>query len=236
MTTNSPILITGCARSGSSMIAASINLCGAFGGNMSEGGQTSKRGMFENVAIRENVIKPYLRQSGSDPMGQYPLIDTAHIAIPQDWEARIASILQKEGYKTGPWMYKDSRNCLLWPIWAYTYPEAKWVLVRRRTGDVTNSCLKTGFMKAFKDVKNQKAIGVTEELEGWLWWVHEHEKRFVEMVTEGLNCKVIWPHRMVTGDYSQLYETIDWLGLKWNDKALNFIHPLLWGNKQKERR
>jgi len=56
------------------------------------------------------------------------------------------------------------------------------------------------------------------------------------MVTEGLNCKVIWPHRMVTGDYSQLYETIDWLGLKWNDKALNFIHPLLWGNKQKERR
>ena len=29
-----PILITGCARSGTSMIAGVINICGAFGGDM----------------------------------------------------------------------------------------------------------------------------------------------------------------------------------------------------------
>ena len=55
------------------------------------------------------------------------------------------------------------------------------------------SCKKTGYMKAFKDIAKQTAVGVNTEEEGWLWWVHEYEKRFVEMITEGLDCKVIYP-------------------------------------------
>ena len=55
------------------------------------------------------------------------------------------------------------------------------------------------------------------------------------MINEGLNIKVIWPERMIYKDYRQLYELMEWLGLKWNSKALTFIDSLLWGKtKRKE--
>ncbi len=71
---------------------------------------------------------------------------------------------------------------------------------------------------------------------GWIEWVRQYEQRFVEMITEGLNCKIIWPERMVYGDYQQLYELCEWLGLPWKSEALNFIDPLLWGSRVKERK
>ncbi len=237
MINQSPILITGTARSGSSMIAATINLCGAFGGNMSVGTQSFKRGMFENANIRDTVVKSYLVSIGKDPMGQYPLPETKDIVIPNQWKERIEKILFEEGcdlYSKGSWMYKDSRSCLLWPIWHFAYPDAKWIIVRRRTGDIVESCLKTGFMAAFKSYKTRCAVAIEEEREGWLWWVHEYEKKFVEMITEGLNCKIIWPERMVNGDYRQLYELCEWLHLPWKTEALDFIDPLLWKSRQKK--
>jgi hypothetical protein len=75
------------------------------------------------------------------------------------------------------------------------------------------SCIKTGFMSAFKDKANLQKVNAANEADGWLWWVHEQENRFVEMVDAGLNCKVIWPERMRDGDFEQMYEIINWLGL-----------------------
>jgi hypothetical protein len=92
--------------------------------------------------------------------------------------------------------------------------------------------MKTSFMDAFRrpEIRNVLGVelGIATEQEGLLWWVHQHEERFVEMITEGLNCKVIWPHRMVDGDYQEMMETIDWLGLKWNSQVLSFIDPKFW--------
>lgn len=219
MIEQSPILITGAARSGSGMIAGVINQCGAFGGIM-----TNKRGLYENDIIRETIVKPYLKNTGSDEQGQRILPDTSAIIIPRNWKKQIEEVILNEGYTGGPWMYKDARSALLWPVWHYAFPNAKWIIVRRRTGDIIQSCLKTAYMNAYE----------TEE--GWLSWVHEYETRFIEMMTEGLNCKVIWPERMVHGDYQQLYETLDWLGLNWKNNILNFIDPLLWTSRKKERR
>jgi len=212
-----PILITGASRSGTSMITAALNACGAFGGEM------SKRGMYSNDRIREEIVKEYFQWLKVDPNGQYPLPQTKDLFIPMDWKSKIMSILREQGYSEGSWIYKDARSCLIWPIWNHSFPNAKWIIVRRRTGDIVKSCMHTGYM-----------VGHSTE-KGWIDWVREHEKKFVEMVTEGLNCKIIWPERMIHGDYYQLYELCEWLGLTWNKKALNFIDPLLWGSKQKER-
>jgi len=78
---------------------------------------------------------------------------------------------------------------------------------------------------------------VLNERDGWIWWVHQHEKRFIEMMEseEGVNVKVIWPHRMVNGDYTQIKDMIDWLGLKWNTEILNFVDPLLWHARNKQK-
>ena len=231
MIEQAPIFVTGAARSGSGMIAGVFVKCGAFGGVM-----TNKRGLYENDAIRDTIVKPYLTEVGVDTMGQFPLLDTQSMLIPRYWRTAVENVIIQEGYQRGPWMYKDARIGLTWPIWHYAFPNAKWVLVRRRTGDIIQSCVKTAYMEAFKKSENQKAVKVDSEEEGWKWWVHENEKRFVEMINEGVNVKVIWPERMVHGDYQQLYETLDWLGLKWTSDILNFIDPLLWTSRNKERR
>jgi len=234
MEMKSPILITGAARSGTSMIAGVINLCGAFGGNMSGPNRNNQKGMFENSAIRQDIVKPYLRSIGMDPKGQYPLPDVHNIPIPNDLRRRVEQVMLDEGYKSGPWMYKGAKMCLTWPMWDHAFPDAKWIIVRRRTGDIIKSCFHTGFMTAFNSPANQKAVGAANEEEGWLWWVRQHEDRFVEMITSGLNVKVVWPHRMIDGDYSQVMEMIEWLGLKWTPEVMNFIEPKLWKARLKK--
>ena len=228
-----PILITGCARSGTSMVAGVINLCGAFGGDMSGPNRNNRKGMFENHRIRNSVVKPYFRRIGVDPLGQYPLPDVNNLIIPTNWRQSIEQIIEQQGYKDGPWMYKGAKMVLFWPVWHYAFPNAKWVIVRRRTGDIINSCQKTGFMRAFALEKNRKAVGVETEADGWKWWIHQHEERFREMMIEGPNVKIVWPERMVHGDYTQIYETLDWLGLEWKSEVLSFIDPLLWKARQK---
>jgi hypothetical protein len=225
-----PIIITGIPRSGASMIAGVVLRCNAFGGSMS-----NFKGVNENDAIKETLEKPYLVSVWADEMGQYPLPEKRRIKIPLTWKESVEEIMEREGYKNGEWFYKSSKACLLWEIWNNAYPRAKWIIVRRRTGDIVESCKKTGYMKAFKDVDKQRAVGVVSEDEGWLWWVHEYEKRFVEMITAGLDCKVIYPGRLVYGDYSQLYEMLDWLRLKWNRKIFDYIDPLLETARKKEK-
>jgi hypothetical protein len=40
---------------------------------------------------------------------------------------------------------------------------------------------------------------------------------------------------MIRGNYEQLYEVIDWLGLKWEQKeVIEFLDPKLWKTKVKE--
>jgi hypothetical protein len=202
---------------------------------MSGPNRYNEKGMFENNEIRETVVKPYLRSIKVDPLGQYPLPDITNIAIPNDLKGRVENIMTRQGFSGGEWMYKGAKMCLSWPVWHYAFPDAKWVIVRRKTSDIINSCLRTGFMRAFARPEIQRKVGATTEEEGWLWWVHQHEQRFVEMITQGLNVKVIWPERMINGDYSQVYETLEWLGLEWKTEALTFIDPKLWKARQMKK-
>jgi hypothetical protein len=230
----SPILITGAARSGTSMVAGVINMSGAFGGNMSGPNKHNQKGMYENQRVRNTIVKPYLTSIGVDPKGQYPLPDINTLPIPNDLKKRVERVMKDEGYREGPWMYKGAKMCLTWPMWAHAFPDAKWIIVRRRTPDIINSCFKTAFMSAFRSPQKQKAVGASSEYEGWLWWVHEHEKRFVEMIQAGLNVRQVWPERMVYGDYKDMYDTIEWLGLDWPGKTVyDFIEEKLWHVRRK---
>lgn len=217
-----PILITGCARSGTSMIAGSIHTCGAFGGVMSGITAHNKRGMFENSAVRNTVVKPLLRGLGVDPMGQNPLPDISrcrHLAKPlsEQWRRRVEQIFIEQGYKDGDWFYKGAKICLMWPIWRTAFPEAKWIIVRRRDEDIIASCLRTGFMRAYKNAV------------GWQRWIDVHKERFEEMGYEGLQVKEVWPEMVVKGDLNHLRGVIEWCGLEWNETGVkDFVAPALW--------
>lgn len=228
-----PILITGCARSGTSMVAGAINICGAFGGMMSGPNRNNQKGMFENSRIREEITKPYLRGINMDPMGQYPLPDIKSLPIPSDWRAKVEEVIRHEGYKGGPWFYKGAKMCLFWPVWHYAFPRAKWIIVRRRSADIADSCLKTAFMRAFRNPAIRKLVGAPTERDGWIWWIRQHLDRFREMQDEGLNTRIVWPERMVDADYEDIKDAIEWLGLKWDSKVLEFIDPKLWKARRK---
>jgi hypothetical protein len=226
------IIITGCPRSGTSMVAGSINKCGAFGGKMNGPNRNNKKGMFENHKIISSMVKPFLKKLNVDPMGQYPLPKTDSLQTPHYWKSSFLKVFKEEGFRKGSIMYKDPKIGLLWPIWYDCFPEAKWVIVRRKTDDIVDSCLKTGFMRAFHHSFIQKEVGVMSEAEGWEWWVNQHLGRF-EAMKEKIQFKEIWPEKMVYGDYSELMATIKWLGLEWNSDVLSFIDPMLWKSRQK---
>lgn len=235
-----PIFITGVPRSGTSLIAGILNICGAFGGNMSTNkskamnSNSATKAMYENSRIRNEIVKPYLQNMNVDPKGQYPLPDPDNLVIPRDWAERVENVLFAEGYDgKSQVFYKGAKMCLIHPVWSYAFPNAKWIIVRRRTGDIINSCMNTGFMNAYAREDVQKAVGVENERDGWLWWIHQHEKRFREMIESGLNCKVVWPERAVNGDYAQLMEMIDWVNLEWDSKVFDYLEPRLFHSRQK---
>ena len=213
------------------MVAGIINKRGAFGGDMSGPTRNNAKGMFENARIRQDMVKPYLLSIGVDKMGQYPMADALKLDPVTSWQERIENIMIEEGYVDGPWMYKGAKMCQHWPVWHYAFPNAKWIIVRRKTPDIINSCIRTGFMNAFVRTPNQRAVGAKNEYDAWLWWVRQHEQRFIEMIQAGLNCKVIWPERMVDGDYSQVKEMLEWLGLEWGPEVTDFIEPKLWKSR-----
>lgn len=202
----SPIIITGVPRSGTSMVAGILQICGAFTGNVNQ--------MFENKQLKETVLVPYMRQMGFDPTGQKNHPNTDNLSIPRNFRDRVLNIMEGQGLKENDvWAVKSNLVSLTWPIWAYAFPKAKFVIVRRRPADIVNSCQKTAYMNAYSDK------------EGWLKMVRSYQNKFSEMVDEGLNCKVIWPHRMAYGDYGQVYELLEWTGLPWKTDVLNWADP-----------
>jgi len=49
-----------------------------------------------------------------------------------------------------------------------------------------------------------------------------------------LNVKIVWPERMVNGDYQQIYEAVEWAGLQWNSDAPAIIDPKFWKVRRRE--
>jgi hypothetical protein len=222
---NKPIFITGCARSGTSMTAGVINICGAWGGNMARANRNNKKGMFENRTVVNEMTKPLLTEIGADPMGQNPLPNIRDFEEQNSlvWGKRFEDIMRSQGYEDEyRLMYKGAKMCLMWTLWDRAFPNAKWIIVRRRSDDIINSCMRTGFMSRYKDK------------EGWLFWVREHVKRFREMYESRLQIMEVFPQEMIDGHYTEMESVIEWLGLDWKEKEVKeFISPDLW-NREKE--
>lgn len=225
-----PILITGAARSGTSMTAGIINMSGAFGGDMFGPNNNNKRGMFENKQIRQDICKPFLRSIEADPLGQNPLPDIQKVwsrALDKDFvdsfrDSVVSSMLNQGWDGENSWFYKGAKICLFWPLWVKAFPEARWVVVRRETADIARSCMKTSFMRAYKDVT------------GWEKWIAVHEQRFSEMKSHIHEIREYWPEVAIEGDLEPTYDMLRWLEL---EPAVNlisdFISPVLWKEDKK---
>ncbi len=216
-----PILITGCARSGTSMIAGIVDLCGAFGGATSGPTPYNAKGMFENETLRNKIIKPYLAHVlGVDPMGQSPLPTPSLIKTnpyPNDLRKEVLAVFRHEGLEPNQsWYYKGAKMMLIWEIWRDAFPQAQWLVVRRPDDQIIQSCENARFMR--------KRSGK----EGWQDWIDHHKRRWKEMHL-AVNYREVWSDRVVTGDFAEIKSAIEDFGLKWKETTVrNFVDPSLY--------
>jgi hypothetical protein len=136
--------------------------------------------LFENVQIRENVLKPYLIYCNADPLGQSVLPDTDrlppyHGNLMRDVTAYLPRV---------PWAYKDAKLTLVWPIFNLAFPHAQWIIVRRDRDKIVESCMRTDFMRRRATVRK------------WEQWVDEHERRFDRMRQE-LKTVEVWTDHII---------------------------------------
>jgi len=213
-----PIFITGCARSGTSLIAGIVELSGAFGGTTCGRTTANKKGQFENVEIRNGIVKPYLKAIGADPMAQKPLPDVEHLEPFNELREAIMNVICRHGYRSGPWYYKGAKMCLLFPLFHKAFPHAKWIIVRRNDEDIIDSCLRTSFMKKCKGK------------EGWQRWVDHHKYCFELMKKSDLWTKEICPSIFMSGNFEAIKTLItEDLGLCWNQKKIEeFVDPSMY--------
>jgi len=196
------ILITGCARSGTSLTS---QICGALGANLGK-----VNGLYENTPIREGILKPMIEAVGGDPLGQYPL---PPMDADPKWDIReqVEAELGRDD-----WAYKGVKMLLVWRNWVREFPDAKWVIVRRDVDDIADSCVRAGFMRAFD---NRKA---------WATWANHYIDRIGHLKRE-VNSIEVWPHRAVGGDLSGYQRMAEFCGLEWDEQAArNIIEPRKW--------
>ncbi|WP_022697917.1 sulfotransferase [Euryhalocaulis caribicus] len=192
------ILITGAARSGTSLTTQILKAHGCWLGS-------AVNSLYENTDIREQVLKPYLRAVDADPLGQDPLPDTGDLP-PHHGLCRAIAERMEGG--PGRWAYKDAKLALVWPAWAKMFPEAKWVIVRRKTEEIVESCIKASFMRAHG-----------EDRAAWARWVEEHERRFEAMMTAGLDAIEVWPRKFID-DPEAFRPVAEHCGLEFNASAV----------------
>lgn len=189
------IFVTGCARSGTSLTTQILK---AHGCNLG----TNVNALYENVYIRQNVLKPYLSRVGADPLGQRKLPDTYNLPPLEKLAAKVKHYIPGDE----PRCYKDAKLTLVWPVFADAFPTAKWVVVRRDKNKIVDSCLRTNFMHA------------SDKREYWEAWVDAHEDRFDDM-SEWLDVIEVWPDQVM--ENPQMFAPVAWhCGLDFNAQAV----------------
>jgi len=191
------VLVTGCARSGTSLTAQVLQACGSRLGRVNK--------LFEHTSVRDRVVKPYLSSIGADPLGQHPLPDTDSLRPVPGWRDQV---LQRLG---GADCYKGAKMALMWPVWTDAFPDSKWVLCWRDVDDIAASCKRTAFMQAYS------------EHDDWARWALEYHARMYQLMESGADCVDVWPHEAVTEDVEAYRPVVEYCGLEWDREAVQRV-------------
>lgn len=203
-----PIIVTGCPRSGTSLVMGVLHRCGMQTGTICGPTKWNPKGQYENREIINNVDKALLNKMGCDPKGQYPLPDPKKTIIDFPVYETIAKIAQKQEIDVeDDWGFKDAKCCLTWPAMAEAFPNAKWVIVRRNKEAIINSCFRVPFMDKY------------DTHEGWSSWADYHIDRFKE-IKASQQAIEIWPEQDRNGNLLVFKDLVRWLGLKWNEESV----------------
>lgn len=216
--TDKPVFITGAPRSGTSIVAGILSSHNIWSGNTQQADKNNKKGYFENLQLRNNIIKPILHQMGGDMLGvsNLPPIERAQ-PIP-NLKSITLDIISSQGYLMNSlWLLKEPKLTLVWPTFHAAFPDATWVIVKRNKEDIVRSCLKTDFMSQH-----------SQDHEYWINFVNEYEDR-LQQLSETAHSVEIWPSRLINNNLSELELIAEKLGFEVNhDLVSEFIQQEYW--------
>lgn len=217
MEIDNPILITGCPRSGASLVAGLVSITGIWRGNCLD--KSPLTGLYENNILKNRINKNLLTMMGADSRGQFPLLNTDGIHV-EEWvkyvKRGIEVGLDAEEYNGGPWFFKDSKLILLWPIWHDIFPQAKWIIINRNKEDIIASCMKSPSMDAF----GRPSL--------WEAMVEEYRRRILKLKDQ-VNHIDIWPDRIILENEDELSKIETFIGLSINrERASKFVDKDVW--------
>ena len=214
-----PIFILGVPRSGTSMVAGLLHECGAWAGKTVLGSPENPKGFYEHIVLRETMNKKILSSLNCDPLGVKALPEIDQLPDIPDLGNIVKQVIQAEGYtEDRPWLFKDPKLSLIWPILRAAFPSARWIIVRRKNEDIIRSCLNTHFM-----VRHS-----TDPL-FWRSWIDEYLDRLDRLKGSGVWWREVWPHELASGDFGVLHQLINELDLNWNEQIVEeFILPGSW--------
>lgn len=202
-----PLIITGVPRSRTSLTMQLLQISGLFLGKVS--GVTKANpippGQMENTEVINKVVKPELKAHGYDPKGQYPVPPIDFCDLNPQKRQQVLSIMKSQGLKEeANWGVKLCKSVWNFAGWSYAFPNATWIIVRRRDEDIIKSCMspKASFMNAYNTP------------DGWQWWINEHYKRF-ELIKQNCTAYELDTDAVVNKDFTQLKAIIEAVGLKW---------------------
>jgi hypothetical protein len=214
-----PIFVLGLPRSGTSMVAGILSLCGVWTGSTVPGGPANPKGFFEHTVIRERIVKHILVSVGYDPLGvkTLPPVDISG-TIPGLSDV-LKRIIENDGYAQDVrWLYKDAKLTLIWPLFHHAFPSATWLIVNRDIEGFVQSCLHTGFMNQHSGDEHY-----------WHMFAGQYQARLDALRASGADVMEISSPGLVSGDRSELLEIIDRLGLQYDKNAIDhFIAPEHW--------
>lgn len=220
--TTAPILITGLPRSGTSLAAGALAICGAWSGSTGAPSPWNRKGSFENEALKDRFVKPVLSLIGADPLGLDPLPARGSVppVDPAAFRALVLAEITRQGWDgKRRWLFKDAKLALIAPLWVAAFPEADWIVVRRRRDAVIASALRAEPMA--------RRLGY--DWMRWKTWAHDYLAHLENLAAVVLLRTEIWPARDIFEDTAGLAQTVKSLGLTWRPDALaDFVDPRLW--------
>lgn len=216
---DTPVFVTGLPRSGTSMVAGLLGLCGLWLGHTVPGGKENVRGFFENVVLRERVQKEILRQGQFDPLGVRRLPPLAWHPIVKTLREVVGAALATQQYDGRQiWGFKDAKLTLTWRLWNEHFPRARWIIVRRPSDEIIASCLRTSFMKQH-----------SSDPAFWRRFVADYLERLGALQRMVGWSRVIDARDVAAARFDALEQLIGELGLAWQPDAVGaFIAPEYW--------
>lgn len=211
-----PIIVTGVARSRTSMTMQMLQLSGLFLGDVIQETKANPQTQLENHHIIKQIQKPHLKKYGFDPKGQHPLPPIKWHEPDPDRRDAVLNIMKNQGLKPGmKWGFKDTKPCLDWRAWHKAFPNACWIITERKDDDVIQSCMRTSFMSKYNN-----------EI-GWQTYIDEHKLRFEDMFFHLERVYKLNTDDVVNFKFDALESIIKDAGLNWDyDKIKAQVKPI----------